>query len=148
MAHNFRKFWQIYSFTMFTLRNAWKLFPINNFYGTFSWQNSHRFIAKMFTNQQGIQYQVFVLCCCQLGPVLYCFNITCTMIGRNITNHSLEKIKAPCFNNYLLGSKTSFSPMFSIWKWIILYKSKTKEDLQVYKLKQVIKKLIVKLLET
>ena len=29
MAHSFRKFWQIYSYTMFTLRDAWKFFPIN-----------------------------------------------------------------------------------------------------------------------
>ena len=54
------------------------------------------------------------------------------MIGRNITNHSLEKKEAPCFD--LFGAKTIIFLCFPIGNAKFCIKSKTKEDLQASKI--------------
>ena len=62
------------------------------------------------------------------------FYTACATIGRNLTNHSLEKKKAPHFD--LLGSKTTFFPMFSPLKMDnFVLKVKPKKICKLNKLK-------------
>ena len=68
-------------------------------YSTFSQQVATTLLQKAFTNIANQQGLPGVLCCWPLGLVLCIFlYITCAMIGRNITNHCVEKKKELCFN--------------------------------------------------
>ena len=76
--------------------NADMFFP----YSIFSQQIAIASLQKAFANKQGL---LGVQRCWFLGPVLYFFfYVKPAMIGRYITNHSLEKKKAPGFDfNFL-----------------------------------------------
>ena len=80
----------------------------------FSQQIATALLQKVFTSMANQQDIPGTLCCC--WDLCSSFYIARTMIGRNITNHSSEKKKAPCLD--LFGGKTTFFPMFSLWKWI------------------------------
>ena len=70
--------------------------------------NSHHFIVA---NQQDIPGHLYAAGSWDLCSSFY---ITGAMIGRNITNHSLEKKKVPGFD--LFSGKTTFFPVFWPWK--------------------------------
>ena len=55
----------------------------------------------------------------------------CSMIGRNITNHSLEKKEAPCFDSF--GTKTIFSSVFALEMHNFVLKVKPKKICKLQK---------------
>lgn len=100
------------------LRDPWKVF--SHKHSTFWQQVATTLLLKLFTNISNQQWRHYR--CSMLLAVGTCAMVSWTtraVIGRKITNHSLEKKKARSFD--LFGSKAIFCPMFLLWKCIILY---------------------------
>ena len=90
-----------------TLRSAWKFFSRK--YSTFSQQIATASLQKAFTNMANHFRRSMLL---TVGACALVFYITRAMIGRNITNHSLEKKKSALLR--FIWQQNNFLPVFSL----------------------------------
>ena len=136
MLHNFKKILTNLpiSYLFLYLARCKEFFPRK--YSTFS-QHFHckkYSLFQYFTTQYCKSTRLpGVLYSWPLGIVLQFFYVTCAMIGRKITNNSLEKKKVPCLD--LFGGKTIFFPMVCFERDNFVFKVTPKKICQLNKLK-------------
>ena len=86
------------------LERCWK-------YGTFLRQIATASLQKAFKNiDKSTRYTRCSAGCWDLCSSFENINVTCAMVGRNTTNHSLEEENAPSFK--VFGGKVTFFPVF------------------------------------